>query len=215
MAEKFAHEQALRGKDLIAKLAKFQITICGTGALGSYLSDTLVRQGVTHLRVIDKDRVEGHNVATQIFGDGDVGALKVAALKNRLYRDVGVEIETFDKELNAGTVSKFLKGSDLVIDTFDNNASRKLVSEFCREKKLQALHSGLYETYGEVVWDEEYTVPPDSVAGDVCDYPLARNLVTIVVAIAAEEVIDFCLSAKPRRKNWSLTLKDLAVRPYR
>ena len=64
--------------------------------------------------------------------------------------------------------------------------------------------------YGEVVWNESYTVPVDTGV-DLCDYPMARNLVMLVVAMAAEEIMDFIVAQTPRRKNWSVTLEDLRV----
>ena len=72
------------------------------------------------------------------------------------------------------------------------------------------LHVGLYADYAEVVWDEAYRVPADA-AGDVCDYPLARNLVLLAIAVTSEVLVRFVLTAA--RGNWSLTLADLAVRP--
>jgi len=29
-----------------------------------------------------------------------------------------------------------------------------------------------------------------------------------------EEIVDFCLSKKPRLKNWSVTLKDMKIGAY-
>ena len=98
----------------------------------------------------------------------------------------------------------------LVIDAFDNSASRQLVQETCRALSLPCLHVGLYADYAEVVWDEAYRVPADA-AGDVCDYPLARNLVLLAVAVASEAVVRFVLDGE--RGNWSLTLRDFTVRP--
>ncbi len=207
---KFNHEEHYRGKDLVGKLAKFRITICGTGALGSNLTETMARQGFTNIHVIDFDRVENHNINTQVYGNKDVGALKVNALCNRIFRDVGVEIESSPKELTASNIQKLLKGSQIVIDVFDNSSSRKLVRDECRTKKISCLHGGLFEGYGEVCWDDKYLVPRDA-EGDVCDYPLARNLIMLTVAILAEEITDFCLSDKPRMANWSITLKDLKI----
>ena len=40
---------------------------------------------------------------------------------------------------------------------------------------------------------------------------MARNLVMLVVAMAAEEIMDFIVAQTPRRKNWSVTLEDLRV----
>lgn len=217
MARKFAHEEAYRGEKLLSQLASKQILLCGAGALGSNLADLLCRQGVTKLKVVDMDRVETHNINTQLYGDGDVGALKVNALKNRLFRDTGVEIETFDKELKADTIKKIIKTApDLIVDTFDNTVSRKLLTDASKSGKIPCIHGGMFADYGEIVWNEEYTVP-QQVAGaqDVCDYPLARNLVMFVVSILSEEIIDFCVASKPRKRSWSLTLKDLSIRQYR
>jgi molybdopterin/thiamine biosynthesis adenylyltransferase len=209
MANKFLHEEIYRGADALAKLAAPLVTICGAGALGSHLADNLARQGFARLRVIDRDRVEEHNVSTQLYGAGDVGAWKVEVLRNRLFRSVEVEIETVAKELTDRTVRGQLKGSDLVVDTFDNSASRLLLQQHCQQEGLLCLHVGLYADYCEVVWDEMYRVPRD-VAGDVCEYPLARNLVLLAVAIAAESIVRYFLGGE--RQSRSATLADFAVR---
>src|SRR6478736_5995078 len=100
MANKFHHELLYRGADVAAKLAAAQITLCGAGALGSNLADTLVRQGFARLRIVDRDRIEEHNVSTQIYGESDVGAWKVEVLLNRLFRAVEIEVEAVAKELS-------------------------------------------------------------------------------------------------------------------
>jgi molybdopterin/thiamine biosynthesis adenylyltransferase len=210
----FHHEEIYRGEDLVKRLGEVKIVVCGCGAIGSNLVDTLTRQGCSQIRVIDMDRVDTHNIGTQTYETADVGALKVNAMQNRVYNTVGIEIEAENKELKKGNVKKLLKGADLVIDGFDNRASRLLVQEHCRSAGLVCLHAGLHADYGEVVWDEEYTVPQDA-EGDVCDYPLARNLIAVVVAITAEEVLDFILRPKPRKRSWRFTLGDLKIGSYR
>jgi molybdopterin/thiamine biosynthesis adenylyltransferase len=209
MADKFHHEAIYRGADSLAKLAQVHVTICGAGALGSQLSDNLARQGFHHLRVIDRDRVEEHNVSTQLYGESDVGTWKVEVLRQRLFRATGIEIEAVRKDLSERNAGGMLEGAGMVIDTFDNSASRRLVQDQCRTLKLPALHVGLFADYGEVIWDERYRVPND-VAGDVCDYPLARNLILITVAVASEAVIRWILDGD--RTSWSATLRDFAVR---
>ncbi len=146
---------------------------------------------------------------TQIYGLGDVGALKVDALKNQLFRSVEIEIDAISKKLEERSVKKQLKGSDLVIDTFDNSASRQLAQDHCRSENLNCLHVGLFADYCEVIWDEAYRVPGD-VEGDVCDYPLARNLVLLAVAIASESVVRFVLQNE--KIDRTATLGDFAVR---
>jgi molybdopterin-synthase adenylyltransferase len=207
MASKYLHEEIYRGADAVAKLAAKQVTICGAGALGSHLAENLGRQGFRKLRVIDRDRVEEHNVSTQIYGVSDVGAWKVEVLRNRLFRAVEIEVDAVAKELSERNARSLIKGSDIVIDTFDNFASRRLVQKQCREANIDCLHVGLYADYCEAIWDESYRVPND-VAGDVCEYPLARNLVLFSVALASELLVRFVLHGT--KQNYSGTLSDFA-----
>jgi molybdopterin/thiamine biosynthesis adenylyltransferase len=203
------HETLFRGADAIARLGEKQVTLCGAGALGSLLADNLARQGVKQLRVIDRDRIEEHNVGTQLYGLSDVGGFKVEVLRQRLFRACDIEIDAINKELTEKNARTLLKDSGLVIDLFDNSASRRLVQETSRVLSLPCLHVGLFADYAEVVWDEQYRVPQD-VAGDVCDYPLARNVVLLAVAVASEVVIRFLLDGT--RQSLSVTLGDFAVR---
>jgi len=209
MADKFHHETIYRGADCITKLATVSLTLCGAGALGSLLADNLARQGFRRWKVIDRDRIEEHNVGTQLYGESEVGAWKVEALRGRLFRAVGFEIEAVAKELTERNARSLLKGSGIVLDTFDNSAARKLVQEQCRSAGLPCLHAGLFADYAEVIWDEHYRVPRD-VGGDVCDYPLARNLVLMAVGVASEALVQFVLDGTKR--DWSVTLGDFAIR---
>jgi molybdopterin-synthase adenylyltransferase len=209
MPDKFQHEASYRGAEQVALLGNQRLTICGAGALGSQLADNLARQGFRLLRIIDRDRIEEHNVGTQLYGESDVGGWKVDVLRQRLFRATGVEIAAIRKELSDRIAHTLLQDGGLVLDTFDNSASRRLVQEECRSLQLTCLHIGLNADYGEVIWDEHYRVPRD-VAGDVCDYPLARNLVLLVVAVASEIIVRFALTGA--RQNRSVTLSDFAIR---
>jgi molybdopterin/thiamine biosynthesis adenylyltransferase len=210
MADKFHHEAIYRGGDEVVKLGNQKLTICGVGALGSHLADNLARQGFRQIRVIDRDRIEEHNVGTQLYGESDIGGWKAEVLRQRLFRATGVEIEAIRKELTDRTAKSLLEDGGLVIDAFDNSNSRRLVQEQCRALKLPCLHIGLYADYGEVIWDDRYRVPQD-LAGDVCDYPLARNLILLVVGVASEALVRFALTGA--RQDFSVTLRDFAIRP--
>jgi hypothetical protein len=87
---------------------------------------------------------------------------------------VEVELEAVHKEIDERNVATLLKGADIVVDALDNSASRGLLQQHCRAVGLQCLCVGLYADYCEAIWDENYRV-----AGDVCEYPLARNLVLL------------------------------------
>jgi molybdopterin/thiamine biosynthesis adenylyltransferase len=205
----FLHEQLYRGADLLRRLAATRITLCGVGALGSNLADNLARQGALLLRAIDYDRVEVHNIGTQLYTQSDVGAWKAEALRKQLFRATGIEIDAVRKILTGANARALLKESDLIIDCFDNTAARSLVQNYARENSIPTLHVGLHTDYCEAIWDEHYRVPVE-VAGDVCDYPLARGIVLLAVVIASEAIVRFLESGE--RINRSATLRDMAVR---
>jgi molybdopterin/thiamine biosynthesis adenylyltransferase len=209
MADPFLHEALYRGEEAIARLGKARLVICGAGALGSLLVDNLVRHGIKLLTVIDQDRVEQHNIGTQVYDQGDIGAYKADVMRARCFRAAGVELEAVAKQLTEKNIAKLLRGADLVVDAFDNSASRRLVTEHCRDQHLACLHLGLNADYGEVIWNAAYRVPNDVLEGNACEYPLARNLIVFIVALGSEAALRFLLAGEQR--SYSFTLGDLSI----
>jgi hypothetical protein len=51
--------------------------------------------------------------------------------------------------------------------------------------------------YAEVIWNDSYRVSSD-LNDNVCEYPLARNLVVLRVAVACEAIIAFVATGEQR-----------------
>ena len=210
MADFNPHESSYRGLALMARLGETPITICGAGALGANLAEGLARCGAGRLRIIDRDRVEPHNLSTQPYSRAEVGVLKARALSNALFRSLALTVEAHACELTEDNCHKLLRESHLVVDCFDNTVSRQRVDDYCRERGVACLHAGMTADYGEVVWSPQYRVP-QAVGPDTCDYPLARNLVQLTATVACEVILEY-LSCNERR-GFTVTLRDLSVRP--
>jgi molybdopterin/thiamine biosynthesis adenylyltransferase len=207
----FLHEQLYRTPALMARMRDLAVTVCGAGALGANTVESLARSGFARLRVIDRDRVEERNLSTQPYYRSEIGAFKAKMLANALYRALGVAVEARAEELTAANAERLLADSALVIDTFDNSAARQVVRDFCERAALPCLHAGLAGDYGEVIWNDRYRVP-SAANDDVCDYPLARDLVTLTVAVTCEVVAAFAATGEQR--SFTLTLGDFAVKPF-
>lgn len=203
------HEKLYRSSEAMSQLKGRLVTVCGAGALGANLVESLARSGVDTLKVVDMDRVEEHNLSTQPYALDDVGGRKAEVLSHNLYRAVGVDVAFIAKRLDHSNIKKLLKDSTLVVDCFDNSPSRGLVTEHCSGHGIVCLHSGMADGFAEVIWNEHYRVPSES-QDDICDYPLARNLVTLAVGITCETILRYLIDGV--QENWSLTLKDLSVR---
>lgn len=207
----FFHEQLHRTARLMKQLREFPVTVCGAGALGANITESLARSGFGKLRVIDRDRIEERNLSTQPYYRSDIGAYKAKILTNSLYRALGITVDGRSKELTTANTQQLLTGSALVIDTFDNSTSRQTVKDYCINSQIPCLHVGLASDYAEIIWDPIYRVPSPA-NDDVCDYPLARNLVTLAIATACEIAIDFV--ATGQQQSFTITLADFAIKPF-
>lgn len=207
--EELYHEEIARTDLGMRKLKNGTVVVCGAGALGSNIVENLAKSGVGHIFVYDNDRVETRNISTQTYGRREVGMQKVKALAARIYRDTGVKITAkpvyIDQSNADGVIQKGC--SHIVVDAFDNAASRRLLKEYCLKNNIACVHAGMADGYSEVIWNEDYTVPQDVDGEDVCEYPLARTLAVSTAAFASEAVMRYIIDGE--KLSIAFTLQDL------
>lgn len=208
--QKNEHEVNYRTDAIFKKMQNANIFVCGAGALGSNLINNLVRQGFKNISVIDMDRVESSNIATQIYTVKNVGQKKADAIKSIMYQNTKTMIEGINKELRANNAKKFFKNRDLVVDVFDNWESRG-IEYTCEQLNVPCVHAGMSDDgFAEIKWNDIYKIPDIEVKqDDICDYPLAANLVHVTSAILAEIVVQFISSNSCN--NREITLKDIKI----
>jgi hypothetical protein len=105
------------------------VLLAGAGNIGSHLAPLLARTGIGLLRIVDRDRVEARNLATQDFVPADVGRPKADVLADRLrgaFPDLRVEARCCDlEELPAADAAV-----DVLLGGLDSRRARQvLVSE--------------------------------------------------------------------------------------
>lgn len=120
------------------KLAESKVAVVGLGGLGTVSSLYLALAGVGHLRLIDQDTVELHNLHRQVlYSRKDLRYPKVEASAKRLRNTSPfVEVEPIAENLNANNVEKLLFGMDCVVDGLDNMRTRYLVNRACAKLKI-------------------------------------------------------------------------------
>src|SRR5512133_1045423 len=86
------------------KLLAGKAVVIGCGALGSTIANSLVRAGVGHVVIADRDRVELSNLQRQnLFDEGDVGSPKALAAARKLRRiNSTVRVEALAVTVDAG-----------------------------------------------------------------------------------------------------------------
>lgn len=190
-------------------MTKTSITILGAGTLGGALAENLARMGFENVHVVDFDVVEKKNLKNQPYFSNQLGAPKVKALAENLYRASGARIRGINKKVTAGNVAVIIKNADVIIDAFDNSESRQVVKDAVEKAGIACLHIGISaDGYGEAVWNGEYRVPSHST-GDPCAVPANRSLSLMVTAMATRALQDFM--EKGAKTNRAVTIKDLSV----
>ena len=121
------------GKAGQERIMNSRVTLCGVGALGTVLANTLVRAGVGHVRIIDRDFVEPSNLQRQVlFDESDVTnnlpKAEAAATKLRQINS-NVTIEAIVADIDRSNVEGFCQDADLILDGTDNFEVRYTIND--------------------------------------------------------------------------------------
>jgi molybdopterin/thiamine biosynthesis adenylyltransferase len=121
------------GKAGQERIRAARVTLCGVGALGTVLANTLVRAGVGHVRVIDRDFVEPSNLQRQVlFDESDVTnnlpKAEAAAAKLRAINSE-VVIEPIVADIDRTNIEDLCRDADLILDGTDNFEVRYTIND--------------------------------------------------------------------------------------
>ena len=102
------------------KLLASHVTLCGCGALGTVLANVLVRAGVGHVRIVDRDFIETHNLQRQVLFDehdvaenlpkAEAAARKLAAINSSVY------VEPVVTDIDRTNILDLVADADLILD---------------------------------------------------------------------------------------------------
>jgi molybdopterin-synthase adenylyltransferase len=137
------------------KLMASKVTICGCGALGTVLANHLVRAGVGHVRLVDRDFIETHNLQRQILYDeqdvaDNLPKAEAAARKLRAINSQ-VTIEPIVTDIDHTNILDLVADADLILDGTDNFETRYLIND-------AAVKLGKPWVFGGVIGSEGQTM---------------------------------------------------------
>jgi len=134
------------------RLLAAHVTIIGIGATGSVLANHLVRAGVGHLRLVDRDFVELNNLQRQLlYDEADVNEVlpKAVAAARKLRRiNSSIAVEEIVADVHPGNILSFIEDADVVLDGTDNFATRYLLNDACVKLGKPWVYCGVLATYG-------------------------------------------------------------------
>jgi hypothetical protein len=141
-------ESRLQGSVDIDKMKHARVTCVGVGGANG-ICESLIRSGLTHINLIDFDRVDASNLTTQGFFIDDIGKLKVDALKERLMRiNPNIEVNTFAVDftkIGEGDMELLMKHTDLLLMMTDDFHAQAFGNKVALQYQVPAVFAMMYE----------------------------------------------------------------------
>lgn len=129
-SEIFTRTEYLLGADGLDRLQSARVILFGTGGVGSWCAEALVRTGVAHITIVDPDTVVASNVNRQLPAtSATIGLPKVEVMRRRLLEiNPGAHVVARQERFSAETAAEFpLQEYDYVIDAIDSVADKALL----------------------------------------------------------------------------------------
>ncbi len=210
------------GEERQMRLLSSRVLLCGCGALGTVLAETLVRAGVGFLRIVDRDFVELSNLQRQVlFDEQDIAdhlpkAIAAATKLRRINSDITIDPVVAD--IDHTNILQLLEGVDLILDGTDNFEIRFLINDASLETTIPWIYAGVIGSHGQTmaIFPGQTACLrcliesiPDPGSTETCD--TAGVLGSAVNVIASLEAVDAIKILSGQRELVSPTLTVLDV----
>jgi adenylyltransferase/sulfurtransferase len=210
------------GEDGQQRLLDSHVTLCGCGALGTVLANVLVRAGVGHLRLVDRDFIETSNLQRQVlFDEQDVAENlpKAEAAARKLEAiNSSVHVEPVVIDIDRTNILDLVHDSDLILDGTDNFEIRYLINDAAVKLNKPWIYGGCIGSHGQTmtilpgetpclrcVFE---AAPAPGEAGTCETAGVLGPIVNIVASFQATEALKI-LTGRRDRINRELTYLDI------
>jgi adenylyltransferase/sulfurtransferase len=204
------------------RLAESRALVCGCGALGSVIAETLTRAGVGFLRIVDRDFLELNNLQRQVlYDEADVaaGLPKAIAAANKLRRiNSEITIEPAVADVTHHNIEVLGSDVHIIVDGTDNFATRFLVNDFAVKHGIPWVYGGCIGAEGQSMTIQPGETPclacfmaeaPPPGTTPTCDTAgVLGPIVNVIASIEACEALKI-LSGHREAASRKLTIVDL------
>jgi adenylyltransferase/sulfurtransferase len=158
-------EIGIRGQRLLKQAT---VMVAGLGGLGSVSAFYMAAAGVGHLKIIDMDQVDSHNLNRQILhSTHDIGKLKTeSALEKLKALNPACRIEGISEQITADTAAHMVRSCNLILDGTDNLDTRRVLNRAAGYARIPFIFGGVNGFDGMVA-----TFIPGQTACLACIFP--------------------------------------------
>jgi tRNA threonylcarbamoyladenosine dehydratase len=113
---KYDRTKKLFGEDVFEKFKDVKLILLGVGGVGSFALDALYNTGITNITIVDFDTYEESNMNRQMGSHGNIGRIKVEALKEKY-----PEVTPIHMKITPEWVDNFdFSSYDYILDAIDD-----------------------------------------------------------------------------------------------
>ena len=113
---KYDRTVKLFGDNNFNKFQNTKLILLGVGGVGSFALDSLYRTGITNITIVDFDTYEESNLNRQMGSEGNVGRVKVEALKEKYPK-----VEIIHEKITETWIDEFdFSSYDYILDAIDD-----------------------------------------------------------------------------------------------
>ncbi len=113
---KYDRTKKLFGVDIFEKFKDVKLILLGVGGVGSFALDALYNTGIKNITIVDFDTYEESNLNRQMGSFGNIGRIKVEALKERYPEVTPIHVKITPEWIDNFDFSSY----DYILDAIDD-----------------------------------------------------------------------------------------------
>ena len=113
---KYDRTKKLFGENNFEKFKDVKLILLGVGGVGSFALDALYNTGITNITIVDFDTYEESNMNRQMGSHGNIGKIKVDALKEKYPEVTAINVKITPEWIDSFDFSSY----DYILDAIDD-----------------------------------------------------------------------------------------------
>ena len=113
---KYDRSKKLFGENVFEKFKDVKLILLGVGGVGSFALDALYNTGITNITIVDFDTYEESNLNRQMGSFGNIGRIKVEALKEKYPEVTPIHVKITPEWIDNFDFSSY----DYILDAIDD-----------------------------------------------------------------------------------------------
>uniref|UniRef100_UPI00404709AA tRNA threonylcarbamoyladenosine dehydratase n=1 Tax=Aliarcobacter sp. TaxID=2321116 RepID=UPI00404709AA len=113
---KYDRSKKLFGEEVFEKFKDVKLILLGVGGVGSFALDALYNTGITNITIVDFDTYEESNMNRQMGSHGNIGRVKVEALKEKYPQVEAIHVKITPEWIDNFDFSSY----DYILDAIDD-----------------------------------------------------------------------------------------------